>query len=151
LPNYVLGFRRRITAARSINYVVAVFEQPLQIQPFLPLRASLGTSIFQEISIFPKKINEKIEIPWKIEVTKLALNNNFTVAKLTRVFFFDIHTNCISCPISSRTKIRYLSQLGQELFLLAGVTLKDMSNGDILKQFSKYKKQLKSSLGTPFF
>jgi hypothetical protein len=46
-----------------INYVVAVFEQPLQIQPFLPLRASLGTSIFQEISIFPKKINEKIEIP----------------------------------------------------------------------------------------
>jgi hypothetical protein len=42
------------------------------------IRASLGTSIFQGISIFPWE-NEliflgKIEIPWEIGVPKLALN-----------------------------------------------------------------------------
>jgi hypothetical protein len=44
------------------------------------IRASLGTSIFQGISIFPWE-NElislgKIEIPWEIGVPKLALNIN---------------------------------------------------------------------------
>jgi hypothetical protein len=42
------------------------------------LRASLGTPISQGISIFPREISSfshgKIEIPWKIEVPKLALN-----------------------------------------------------------------------------
>jgi hypothetical protein len=42
------------------------------------LRASLGTPIFQGISNLPREISSfshgKIEIPWEIGVSKLALN-----------------------------------------------------------------------------
>jgi hypothetical protein len=47
------------------------------MSPLARLRASLGTPIYQEISIFPWE-NElislgKMKIPWKIGVPKLAL------------------------------------------------------------------------------
>jgi hypothetical protein len=44
---------------------------------YTSIRASLGTPISQGISIFPREINSfshgKIEIPWEIQVSKLAL------------------------------------------------------------------------------
>jgi hypothetical protein len=46
---------------------------------FFPLRASLGTQIFQEIFIFPREISlfslRKIEIYWENGVPKLALKH----------------------------------------------------------------------------
>jgi hypothetical protein len=48
------------------------------MQQIFCLRASLGTSIFQGISIFPWEneliSHEKIEITWEIGVPKLALS-----------------------------------------------------------------------------
>jgi hypothetical protein len=61
--------------------------QSLKTRPFeirtknQHLRASLETTFFQGIFIFPREISlfshGKIEIPWENEVPKLALNGSF--------------------------------------------------------------------------
>jgi hypothetical protein len=67
----------------SIIFYIQIPQCRSQINPNISiekisLRASLGTLIFHRIFIFPREISsfslEKMKIPWKISVPKLALS-----------------------------------------------------------------------------
>jgi hypothetical protein len=75
------------------------------------IRASLGTPISQGISIFPRKISSfshrKIEIPWEIEVPKLALKEERLQEKIVlQEFSKQGRSNILKR--GDRNKIRFL-------------------------------------------